>query len=221
MGSDFVSFASGSGMRAEIACLGRRPRVVIMVSKTDHCLHDLALRWRAGETRADRVGVVSNHEDSAEVAGRYDLPFRLVPVARDTESEAEARRLELLNEMGADLVMLARYMQVLSPMKLQRIGRPVINIHYSFLPAFAAGHPYHQAHARGVKLIGATAHYATSDLDEGPIIHQDVCRVTHRHDVADLIRMGKDLEERVLAKAVMWHLDRRVLVFSNKTVGFE
>lgn len=218
---EFTAFAASLGMQARVSDPGRRLRVVVMVSKADHCFHDLALRWRAGEFAGELVAVVSNHPDLAGVAQGYGLPYHVVPVTADTKAAAEAKQLALFNEYRADLVILARYMQVLSAELLATIGRPVINIHHSFLPAFAGGRPYHQAHARGVKLIGATAHYATRDLDEGPIIHQDVGRVTHRHGVEDLIRMGRGLEQRVLAQAVRWHLDHRVLAYGNKTVVFD
>lgn len=198
-----------------------RPRVAVFVSKADHCFHDLILRWKAGDYRCDLVAVVSNHPDLGDAARAYGLPFRHVAVTADNKSAAEAQHLALLREWRADLVVLARYMQVLSADFLEKFGAPVINIHHSFLPAFAGGRPYHQAHARGVKLIGATAHYATRDLDEGPIIHQDVARVTHRHGVDDLVRKGRDLEKLVLAQAVRWHLDGRVLVYGNKTVVFD
>ena len=219
--TEFTAFAASLGMQARVSDPTQRPRVVILVSKADHCFHDLALRWRAGEFAGELVAVVSNHPDMAGIAQGYDLPYHVVPVTADTKAAAEAKQLSLFNEYRADLVILARYMQVLSAGFLDSIGRPVINIHHSFLPAFAGGRPYHQAHARGVKLIGATAHYATRDLDEGPIIHQDVGRVTHRHGVEDLIRMGRDLEKRVLAQAVRWHLDHRVLAYGNKTVVFD
>jgi formyltetrahydrofolate deformylase len=167
------------------------------------------------------VGVVSNHSELAEAARGYGLSFHHLPVTAETKAAAEARQLELLRSLDAELVVLARYMQVLSADFLQRFGRPVINIHHSFLPAFAGGRPYHQAHERGVKLIGATAHYATAVLDDGPIIHQDVARITHRHDVNDLVRRGRDLEKLVLAQAVRWHLENRVLAYGNKTVVFD
>ncbi len=218
---EFSAFAASLGMRAAIAHSARRPRVAVFVSKADHCFHDLALRWQAGEFPAELVAVVSNHPDLAEVAKSYGLPFQHIPVSAAAKTSAEKRQLALLRKRRIELVVLARYMQVLSPDFLTGFGRPVINIHHSFLPAFAGGRPYHQAHARGVKLIGATAHYATADLDEGPIIHQDVTRVTHRHDVDDLVRMGRDLEKRVLAQAVRWHLEHRVLAYGNKTVVFD
>jgi formyltetrahydrofolate deformylase len=199
----------------------RRARIAVFVSKANHCFHDLILRWKAGDFSGDLVAIIGNHIDLAEAARGYGLPFHHIPVTAETKAEAEARQLALVRELGADLIVLARYMQVLSADFLAKVDRPVINIHHSFLPAFAGGKPYHQAHARGVKLIGATAHYATRDLDEGPIINQDVARVTHRHDVDDLIRKGRDLEKTVLAQAVRWHLDGRVLVYGNKTVVFD
>jgi formyltetrahydrofolate deformylase len=198
-----------------------RPRVALFVSKADHCFHDLVLRWKAGEFPCEIVAIVGNHPDLAEAARGYGLAFVHIPVTAGTKASAETRQLALLREFRTELVVLARYMQVLSADFLERLGQPVINIHHSFLPAFAGGRPYHQAHARGVKLIGATAHYATRDLDEGPIIHQDVARVTHRHGVDDLIRKGRDLEKMVLAQAVRWHLEGRVLVYGNKTVVFD
>jgi formyltetrahydrofolate deformylase len=208
-------------MNVRILSSADRPRLAIFVSKADHCFHDLVLRWKAGDFACDLVAIVSNHTDLAEVTRNYGLQFVHIPVTSATKEAAEAQQLALLREMRADLIVLARYMQVLSGAFLEALAAPVINIHHSFLPAFAGGRPYHQAHARGVKLIGATAHYATRDLDEGPIIHQDVARVTHRHDVDDLIRRGRDLERVVLAQAVRWHLEGRVLVYGNKTVVFD
>ena len=219
--ADFLAFAASLGMQVKVILSSRRARIAVFVSKADHCFHDLILRWKAGDFSGDIVAIVGNHTDLAEAARGYGVPFYHIPVTADTKPQAEARQLALLNEVGADLVVLARYMQVLSADLLEKIGRPVINIHHSFLPAFAGGKPYHQAHARGVKLIGATAHYATRDLDEGPIIHQDVAQVTHRHGVEDLVRKGRDLEKTVLAQAVRWHLEGRVLVYGNKTVVFD
>ena len=219
--ADFLAFAGSLGMQVKVILSSRRARIAVFVSKADHCFHDLILRWKAGDFSGDIVAIVGNHTDLAEAARGYGVPFHAIPVTADTKPQAEARQLALLNEVGADLVVLARYMQVLSADLLEKIGRPVINIHHSFLPAFVGGKPYHQAHARGVKLIGATAHYATRDLDEGPIIHQDVAQVTHRHGVEDLVRKGRDLEKTVLAQAVRWHLEGRVLVYGNKTVVFD
>jgi len=217
----FRAFASSLGMQVRVASSTKRARVAIFVSKFDHCFHDLVLRWKAGEFNCDIVTVVSNHPDLAATAAGYGLPYRVIPVTAATKAAAEEQQIALLRELRVDLIIMARYMQVLSADFLANCGAPVINIHHSFLPAFAGGKPYHQAHARGVKLIGATAHYATSDLDEGPIIQQDVARVTHRHEVEDLIRMGRDLEKIVLAQAVRAHLGHRVLVYGNKTVVFD
>jgi formyltetrahydrofolate deformylase len=219
--ADFLAFADSLGMQARVLVSSRRARIAVFVSKANHCFHDLILRWKAGDFSGDLVAIIGNHPDLAGAAGGYGLPFHHIPVTAETKAEAEARQLALVRELGADLIVLARYMQVLSADFLAKVDRPVINIHHSFLPAFAGGKPYHQAHARGVKLIGATAHYATRDLDEGPIIHQDVARVTHRHDVEDLIRKGRHLEKTVLAQAVRWHLEGRVLVYGNKTVVFD
>ena len=216
----FQTFAASLGMAVRVAASAQRPRVAIFVSKFDHCFHDLVLRWRAGEFACDLVAVVSNHPDLAAAAA-YGLPFHVIPVTAADKPAAEAKQVALLRELRVDLVILARYMQVLSADFLAGAGCPVINIHHSFLPAFAGGKPYHQAAARGVKLIGATAHYATAILDDGPIIQQDVARVTHRHDVEDLIRKGRDLEKFVLAQAVRWHLENRVLVYGHKTVVFD
>ncbi len=218
----FLVFARDElSMRAVVADTAHRPRVALFVSKADHCFHDLVLRWRAGEFACDIVAVVSNHHDLAAAARGYGLPFHHLPIEAGDKAAGESRQLALLAELEVELVVLARYMQVLSAEFLAKFGRPVINIHHSFLPAFAGGRPYHQAHARGVKLIGATAHYATAVLDDGPIIHQDVVRVTHRHGVDDLIRKGRNLEKMVLAQAVHWHLEHRVLVYGHKTVVFD
>ncbi|PTY06431.1 formyltetrahydrofolate deformylase [Opitutaceae bacterium EW11] len=217
----FLEFSTSLGMSARVASSEHRARVAIFVSKFDHCFHDLVLRWKAGEYACDIALVLSNHPDLMPVAVNYGLPFELVPVTAATKQAAEAQHLTLLKRERIDLVILARYMQVLSGEFLERFGRPVINIHHSFLPAFAGGRPYQQAHARGVKLIGATAHYATAVLDDGPIIQQDVARVTHRHSVEDLVRKGRDLEKLVLAQAVRWHLENRVLVYGKKTVVFD
>lgn len=219
--ADFQAFAGSLGMAAKVAQSAHRPRGVIFVSKEDHCFHDLALRWKAGEFGGEFVAVISNHAHLADAARHYGLPYHHVPVSAATKPEAERQQIEILRALGAEFAVLARYMQVLSPDFLQGFGRPVINIHHSFLPAFAGGKPYHQAHTRGVKLIGATAHYATAVLDDGPIIQQDVARVTHRQGVEDLIRKGRDLEKLVLAQALRWHLENRILVYGNKTVVFD
>ena len=217
----FQAFAENLGMKASVALSTHRPRVALFVSKADHCFHDLVLRWRAGEFPCEIVAIVSNHNALAESSRVYGIPFHYMPVGAETKARDEARQLALLEDLGVELVILARYMQVLSDNFIARFGKPIINIHHSFLPAFAGGRPYHQAHERGVKLIGATAHYATPVLDDGPIINQDVTRITHRHDVNDLIRKGRDLEKTVLAQAVRWHLENRILVYGNKTVVFD
>lgn len=218
----FADFASRQlGMETRTALSGDRPRVALMVSKADHCFHDTILRFRSGELHGELACVLSNHPDLREAAENYGLPFHHTPVSKATKAEAEARQSAIIRDAGADLVVLARYMQILSQDMLDRLGVPVINIHHSFLPAFAGGRPYHQAYRRGVKLIGATAHYATEDLDEGPIIHQDVARVSHRSSVPDLMRKGRDLEKTVLAHAVRLHLEHRILVYNNKTVVFD
>ena len=218
---EFRVFATTLGMQARVASSAHRPRVAIFVSKADRCFHDLVLRGQAGEFNGELALVISNHDDLAGIAHGYNLPFHHIPVDPKAKADAEARQLELLKKHNIELVILARYMQVLSGDFLDALARPVINIHHSFLPAFAGGRPYHQAHERGVKIIGATAHYATSDLDDGPIIQQDVAAVTHRHNVDDLVRKGRDLEKRVLAQAVRWHLDNRVLAYGRKTVVFD
>lgn len=217
----FQSFAASMGMQARVTASNQRPRVAIFVSKFDHCFHDLVLRWKSGDYACDLVAIISNHRDLESAACGYGLPFYVIPVTAATKASGEAAQLKLLRELDVDLVILARYMQVLSDDFLKTFSRPVINIHHSFLPAFAGGRPYHQAAERGVKLIGATAHYATAVLDDGPIIQQDVTRVTHRHGVEDLVRKGRDLEKIVLAQAVRWHLESRVLVYGNKTVVFD
>lgn len=221
MAEDFRRFAAALGMVARVARSAYRPKGALFVSRADHCFHDLLLRGVAGEFAGDFSCVISNHEDLAGAARHYGLAFHHVPVTADTRIGAEARQLEILQAAGVEFAVLARYMQILSGDFLQAFGRPMINIHHSFLPAFAGGRPYHQAHARGVKLIGATAHYATARLDDGPIIQQDVARVTHRHGVEDLIRKGRDLEKSVLAQAVRWHLENRILIYGNKTVVFD
>jgi formyltetrahydrofolate deformylase len=195
----------------------RRKRVALFVSRYDHCLLDLLWRWRRGELDMDVVAVVSNHPDLQEEVARFGVPYHHIPVTKDTKAEAEQAQIDLLAG-EVELVIMARYMQVLSADFLRRIGCPVINIHHSFLPAFAGAGPYQRAHDRGVKLIGATAHYATEDLDEGPIIEQDVVRVNHRHDAATLERIGADVERLVLARAVIWHLADRVLLQGHRTI---
>jgi len=197
------------------------PRVAILVSKLPHCLYDLLARCRLGEMRAEVPLVISNHDDARPVAASFGVPYHHLPIAPGAKAEQEARIGELIERERIDLVVLARYMQVLSGEFTERYRGRVINIHHSFLPAFAGARPYHQAHERGVKVIGATAHYATPDLDQGPIIVQEVARVSHRDAVDDLVRKGRDLEKVVLARAVDLHLRRRVIVYGNKTAVFD
>jgi formyltetrahydrofolate deformylase len=210
--------ASGYGMDFRFAESSERKRVAIMASREDHCLSDLLWRWRSGELGADVVAVISNHPDHRNQVTSLGIPFHHVPVELATRDEAEAEQLALL--AGIDLLVLARYMQVLSPDFLRRLGAPAINIHHSFLPAFVGADPYRRAHERGVKLIGATAHYVTEELDAGPIIDQDVTRVSHRHEVEDLKRIGRDIERLVLARAVKAHVDDRVLPDGARTIVF-
>ena len=220
LGPSFQSeVADRFGMTWSLHDVARPKRVAIMVSRYDHCLLDLLWRWRRGELDMDIGLVVSNHTDLADDVAQFGVRFEHVQVTRETKAEAERRQLELLAG-SYDLVVLARYMQILSGDFLGRLGAPVINIHHSFLPAFAGAGPYERAKERGVKLIGATAHYVTEELDAGPIIEQDVIRVSHRDDVETLERLGADIERTVLARAVRWHCEDRVLVHENATVVF-
>ena len=196
-------------------------RMAIFVSKTDHCLYDLLLRHRSGELHCDIPLIISNHPDQEATAEQFGIDYHVFPITKETKAEQEKREIELLREYKIDLVVMARYMQILSEQMIEAFPMRIINIHHSFLPAFQGGKPYHQAYGRGVKRIGATAHYATLDLDEGPIIEQDVVRVSHRDTPRDLVRKGRDVERTVLSRAVSWHLDGRVLVYDNKTVVFD
>ena len=198
-----------------------KPRLLVMVSKLGHCLNDLIFRWRAGTLGGDIALVVSNHPDLRAMAEAANLPFLHLPVTPDTKPQAEARLLELVDEHDVDLVVLARYMQVLSDDLTRDLSGRIINIHHSFLPSFKGAKPYHQAFARGVKRIGATAHYVTADLDEGPIIEQDVVRVDHRMTPEDLVRAGEEVESRVLARAVRWHVEHRVILRGRRTIVFD
>lgn len=209
------------GMNVRIGYENDRPKIGIMVSKADHCFHDLALRVRSGEWNAEIAGVLSNHQDLRNISESYDLSFQYNSLSRESKENVESKQIEWIKEQKLELLILARYMQILSKDFLANVGCPVINIHHSFLPSFAGAKPYHQAYTRGVKLIGATAHYVTEDLDEGPIIGQDVTRVSHRHGPKDLIEKGRDLEKLVLSTAVRRHLQNRVLVYQNKTVVFD
>ena len=206
-------------MEHRFAEAGARKRVAIMVSREDHCLADLLWRWRSGELEADVTAVVSNHPDHAETVGLLGVDYHHIEVTETTRPQAEAKALELLAGQ-VDLLVLARYMQILSPGFLDGLDAPAINIHHSFLPAFVGADPYQRAHERGVKLVGATAHYVTAELDAGPIIDQDVTRVSHRDEIPDLIRIGRDIERIVLARAVKAHLEDRVLLDGARTVVF-
>jgi formyltetrahydrofolate deformylase len=206
-------------MSCRVTRSSRRKRVAVFASQYDHCLLDLLWRWRRGELEMEIIAVVSNHPDLEGEVASFGVPYHHIPVLRETKPQAEQAQLELLAGK-ADVVILARYMQILSSNFLANIGAPVINIHHSFLPAFAGADPYARAAARGVKLIGATAHYVTEELDEGPIIEQDVNRVTHRDDPEQLASIGRDLERVVLARAVARHLDDRVIVHGNRTIVF-
>ncbi len=221
LAGEFQDMAAGLGMKVKTALSTDRPKLALFVSKIGHCFHDFILRWQAGEFRGGIACVISNHNTLANAASFYGLPFYHVPVTRDSKPRAESEQLRLIKEHEAELIILARYMQVLTPDFLEKAAVPVINVHHSFLPAFAGAKPYHQAHARGVKIIGATAHYATAELDQGPIIQQAVAGVNHRHSVEDLIRKGRDLEKLVLSQAARWHLENRILTYANKTVVFD
>ncbi|MBS1485186.1 MAG: formyltetrahydrofolate deformylase [Opitutales bacterium] len=218
----FKNLAEGElNMELKISTSTKRPKVAIMVSQFEHCFFDILMRVRMGELNCEISCVISNHETLRSLSEMFGLKFYYIPVTKENKAKAEEEQIKVLKECGADLIIMARYMQILSPNFLKNCGAPVINIHHSFLPAFAGAKPYHQAYERGVKIIGATAHYATADLDEGPIIAQDVTTISHRNNVQDLIRKGRELERNVLANAVRWHLQNRILAYKNKTVVFD
>jgi len=217
----FAPLARRHGMNWRISFTDSPKRLAILVSKEGHCLIDLLWRWEAGELQAKIPLVISNHPELGAKVEAHGIPFHHLPVFKENKAAQESQVVALLREHDIDLVLLARYMQILSPEFLDAWRRPIINIHHSFLPAFVGAHPYRQAHARGVKVIGATAHYVTPELDAGPIIHQDVVHVSHRETVDDLVRLGREVERRVLARAVRWHLEDRVLVDTARTVVFE
>jgi formyltetrahydrofolate deformylase len=217
----FAPLAAELGMRWKLSSGGRLPRVALFCSQYLHCMADLLHRWRTGELLCEIPLIISNHRDVERLAGFYGIPFEYVPVTAATRLEAEARQLALLESNQVELVVLARYMQILSPSFVSHYPAAIINVHHSFLPAFTGAKPYHAAHTRGVKLIGATSHYVTEVLDDGPIIEQDVARISHRDQVEDLVARGRDLERIVLSRAVRWHLDRRILCYGNKTVVFD
>jgi formyltetrahydrofolate deformylase len=217
----FAPVAERFGMRWSLRFTDERARIAVLASKEAHCLHDLLNRWRTGELAVEVPVIVSNHPDHAAVAEWYGVPYAHHPIVDGDKAAQEAAVAATLTEHGIDLIVLARYMQVLSPELCAAWPERIINIHHSFLPAFQGARPYHQAHDRGVKVIGVTAHYATAELDDGPIIDQDVLRVSHRDDVDDLRRKGRDLEVQVLARAVRAHVGHRVLVYGRRTVVFE
>lgn len=217
----FAPLALVLGMRWTLSASARRPRVALFCSHYLHCVADLLYRWRSGELECEIPLIVSNHREVEDLARFYGVPFAYTPVTVATRSAVEQKQLELLRRNEIDLVVLARYMQILSGEFVARYPVAIINVHHSFLPAFTGARPYHAAHARGVKLIGATSHYVTELLDDGPIIEQDVARISHRDQVEDLVARGRDLERMVLSRAVRWHLQRRILCYGNKTVVFD
>jgi len=216
----FADLASGFAMTWELHASAHRPNVLVMVSREGHCLNDLLYRWRAGYLPCTVAAVASNHTDLQTLTASYGVPFHHLPVTNDTKTEQEQQILRLVGDLDIELVVLARYMQILSPTVCEALPGRIINIHHSFLPSFKGGRPYEQAYVHGVKLIGATAHYVTADLDEGPIIEQEVERVGHAHNPAALAAVGRDLECVALARAVRWHLEHRVLLDGQRTVVF-
>jgi len=214
-------FAAPFQMRWSLHATAQPMRTVLLVSKEGHCLNDLLFRWKSGLLPVDIRAIISNHREFYQLAASYNVPFHHIPVGKDNKEQAEARQFEIIEAEGAELVVLARYMQILSDDFCRKLAGRAINIHHSFLPSFKGAKPYYQAHDRGVKLIGATAHYVTADLDEGPIIEQDVARVDHSKTVEDLTTQGRDTESQVLARAVKWHSEHRVLLNGHKTVIFK
>jgi formyltetrahydrofolate deformylase len=218
--ADFATVAQSFAMMWEVYEQSDRPNVVVLVSKEGHCLADLLYRWRSGYLPAEIAAVVSNHADLEPLAASYGVPFHHLPVDAESRPGQELQILDVVSQTGAELTVLARYMQILSANFCEQLPGRIINIHHSFLPSFRGGRPYEQAYVRGVKLIGATAHYVTADLDEGPIIEQEISRVGHQHDPAALAAIGRDLECVALARAVRWHLEHRVLLDGTRTVVF-
>ena len=217
----FEPIAEKFGMEWQLEFSTRVSRMALFVSRFDHCLWDLMTRRKSGELDAEVVCIISNHPDTRSIADYFEVPFYHIPVGKETRAEDEARQWEILDSHGVDLIVLARYMQILSNEFVERYRHRIINIHHSFLPAFIGAKPYHQAYSRGVKIIGATSHYVTAELDQGPIIEQDVARISHRDTVKDLVQKGRNLEKMVLSRAVRLHLDHKVLIFGNKTVIFD
>ncbi len=207
-------------MKWRIYSSEKKPKMALFISKYDHCLYDLLGRYNSGELNLEIPFIISNHTDLKPIADNFNIPFYHIPVSKDTKQEAEDKQLQLLQEHNIDFIVLARYMQIVSGALINKYPNKIINIHHSFLPAFVGAKPYHSAYKRGVKIIGATSHYVTEELDAGPIIEQDVTRVSHTHKITDLIAKGRDLEKVVLANAVKLHADRKVMVYNNKTVIF-
>ena len=220
MRAALIAFGEPWNMQTALYEKAHRMPTILMVSKQGHCLNDLLFRWKTGLLDIDLRGIISNHRDFYQLAASYNVPFHYVPVTKETKAVAEAKQLGIIEEAGAELVVLARYMQVLSDVMCRALNGKAINIHHSFLPSFKGARPYYQAHDRGVKLIGATAHYVTADLDEGPIIEQDVARVDHGMSVEAFTAIGQDTESQVLARAVKWHSEHRVLLDGHRTVVF-
>ena len=218
---DLAVFAASFGMAWQLHRRDGQMKTVLMVSKEGHCLNDLLFRWKSGLLPIHIAAIISNHRDFYQLAASYNVPFHHIPVSAATKVQAEEKQLDIIRAEGAELVVLARYMQVLSDNLCRELSGKAINIHHSFLPSFKGAKPYYQAHDRGVKLIGATAHYVTADLDEGPIIEQDVARVDHSKTVEDLTAQGRDTESQVLARAVKWHSEHRILLNGHKTVIFK
>jgi len=217
----FASIAQEFKIQWRVTTSNYRPRVAIFVSRYDHCLVDLLYRHRIGELACEIPLIISNHPDAKGHADFYGVPYHIIPVTKENKPEAERRQIELLRQHEVELVVLARYMQILSAEFVRQYPQQIINIHHSFLPAFMGGKPHQQAFERGVKVIGASAHYASEILDEGPIIEQDVVRVSHRDTLEDLVKKGRDLEKVVLSRAVQWHIENRILLYGNKTVIFQ
>jgi formyltetrahydrofolate deformylase len=217
----FTPVAERFQMDWRLALSSYQPKVAIFVSHYDHCLADLLYRHQSGELACEIPLIISNHPDSRRLADFHGIPFFEMPVSKDNKAKTEARQLALLRDHGIDLVVLARYMQILSADFIREYPNRIINIHHSFLPAFVGAKPYHQAFRRGVKLIGATSHYVTEVLDDGPIIEQDVVRISHRATLEDLLQKGRDLEKVVLSRAIRWHIENRILLYANKTVIFD
>ena len=217
----FSPMAHKFEMQWRLARSNYRPKMIILVSKYDHCLVDLLYRHKSGELTCDIPLIISNHPDNQPIADFYGIPYITIPVPKDSKRQAEDKILNLIEQHKPDFMVLARYMQILSNEFVNRYPQRIINIHHSFLPAFVGAKPYHQAFTRGVKLIGATSHYVTEVLDDGPIIEQDVVRISHRDSLDDLLQKGRDLEKVVLSRAVRWHIDNRVLLYGNKTVVFD